>query len=105
VRRVTFPILSLAATALLALWGASWGLSYVELGGWSLPIALAIAAAKAAIVVLVFMEIALEKASIHATLATGLAMIAVLVFFMLADVRTRASPPLLPPAPAPAPAR
>jgi cytochrome c oxidase subunit 4 len=101
-RRVTFPALSLAAAALLVLWGASWGLSYVELGGWSLPVALTIAAAKAALVVLVFMEIAFEKASIHATLATGLAMIAVLVFFMIADVKTRASPPLLPFAP-PAP--
>jgi hypothetical protein len=43
------------------------------------------------------MEIALENVSIQATLVTGLAMIAVLIFFMVADVETRATPPLLPP--------
>jgi cytochrome c oxidase subunit 4 len=82
--------------ALFALWGLSWALSSVELGPWSLFVALAIATAKAALVVLFFMEIRTERTSIHATLLTGLAMIAVLVFFMVADVRTREAPPLLP---------
>jgi cytochrome c oxidase subunit 4 len=85
-----------AALSLLALWGASWALSYADLGAWSLPVALAIAVAKAAIVVLVFMEILLEGTSVHATVLTGIGMIAILVFFMVADVRTR-TVPLLPP--------
>jgi caa(3)-type oxidase subunit IV len=71
-------------------------MSYVDLGDWSRGIALAIAAVKAVLVVLVFMEMMRERVSIHATLVTGMAMIAILVFFMMADVRTRAAPPLAP---------
>jgi cytochrome c oxidase subunit 4 len=96
-KRVSPRTLSMTAFALLLLWGASWGLSYVDLGVWSRLLAFAIAAAKAGLVVLFFMEIALENVSIQATLVTGLAMIAVLIFFMVADVETRATPPLLPP--------
>jgi cytochrome c oxidase subunit 4 len=96
--RVTASTATATALALFALWGASWGLSYLELGAWSLPVALAIATAKAALVVLFFMEIVLEKTAIHVTLATGLVMIAALISFMVADVRTRTAP-LLPPEP------
>jgi cytochrome c oxidase subunit 4 len=97
-RRVTLPAQSLAAAALLVLWATSWGVSYLDLGAWSLVVAFAIAAAKAALVVWFFMEIAVEKVSIHATLAAGLTMVAVLIFFMVADVKTRAVPPVMPPA-------
>ncbi len=89
---------TLAGLSVLALWGASWGMSYLALGGWSLAIAFAIAALKAALVALVFMEIAVERVSIHATMTTGFVMIAVLIAFMIADVRTRETPELLPPA-------
>ncbi len=88
---------SLSALALLVLWGASFGASYVDLGAWTRVLALVIAAAKAGIVILVFMEGAFERSSIRATLVAAIAMIVVLVFFMVADVRTRAAPPLLPP--------
>jgi caa(3)-type oxidase subunit IV len=94
--RVTPTMTTLTGLAVLALWGASWGMSYVALGPWSLVIAFAIAAAKAVLVVLFFMEIVLEKVSIHATMVTGLAMIGVLIAFMIADVRTRGEPDLAP---------
>ncbi len=93
----TMATTSKTAAALLVLWAASWGMSYVDLGGWSALIAFGIAAAKAALVALFFMEIAVEKVTIHATLVTGLVMITVLIFFMTADVKTRAAPPLLAP--------
>jgi cytochrome c oxidase subunit 4 len=89
--------------ALLLLWGASWGLSYLDLGAWSFVIAFGIAAAKAVLVVLFFMEIAVEETSVHATLVTGLAMIAVLIAFMVADVKTRDEPLLASPAVSAAP--
>jgi cytochrome c oxidase subunit 4 len=95
---VSLRTTSLTALAVLLLWGTSWALSYVDLGAWSLVVAFLIAAAKATLVVLFFMEIVLERVSIHATLVTGLAMVFLLIFFMVADVKTRALPPLVPPA-------
>ncbi len=97
-RTVTPTVTTLTGVAVLLLWAASWGMSYVDLGAWSLVIALGIAAVKGVLVVLFFMEIVLEKMSIHATLATGLAMVTVMIAFMVADVRTRETPPLAPPA-------
>jgi cytochrome c oxidase subunit 4 len=81
----------------MALWGVSWGMSYVDLGAASLAIAFGIAALKAVLVVLFFMEIIHEKTSIHATVVTGLAMIVVMITFIVADIRTRDAPLLAPP--------
>ena len=97
-RAVSVRHITWTALALFALWGASWGMSYVELGVWSLVVALVIAAAKAALVVLFFMEIASERTAVQATLVTGLAMIAIMIFFMVADVKTRGEPPRRTPA-------
>jgi cytochrome c oxidase subunit 4 len=88
---------TLTGIALLALWAASWGMSSVDLGSWSFAIALVIAAAKAALVIFVFMELATEATSVHATLAAAIAMVAILLVFIVADVKTREAPPLLPP--------
>ncbi|HEY2514216.1 MAG TPA: cytochrome C oxidase subunit IV family protein [Polyangiaceae bacterium] len=92
IRHVTWT-----AAGLLVLWAASWAISYVELGVWSLVVALLIAAAKAVLVVLFFMEIVSERAAVQATLITGLSMVAILIFFMVADVKTRGEPVRLPP--------
>ena len=97
-RAVSIRHITWTALALFVLWGASWGMSYLELGVWSLVVALVIAAAKAVLVVLFFMEIATERTAVQATLVTGLAMIAVLIFFMVADVKTRGEPARYPPA-------
>lgn len=82
--------------AVVLLWGVSFALSYVDLGAAALPVALAIAAAKAALVGLVFMELVVEPLSIRLAICSALFMVALLVGLMAADVATRAEPPLLP---------
>ncbi len=83
--------------ALLALTGASFGLSYVHLGTLGVPVAIVIAAIKATLVVLVFMELAVERFSIKVTIVVGFVFVALLVGLMAGDVATRPRPPLLPP--------
>ncbi|MBX3258220.1 MAG: cytochrome C oxidase subunit IV family protein [Labilithrix sp.] len=85
------------AIALFVLWAASFALSYVHLGAASLLVALAIAALKAALVVMFFMELVGEGLSMKLTLAAAGGLLAVLVGLMVADVATREPPPLLPP--------
>jgi cytochrome c oxidase subunit 4 len=80
--------------ALLALAGLSLALRFAHLGNLGMPVAMGIAVAKAVLVGLVFMELAFEKASIRFAFAAGLIMIAVLLSLMIADVMTRAVPPL-----------
>ncbi|MDB4942140.1 MAG: hypothetical protein JWP97_1674 [Labilithrix sp.] len=75
--------------ALLALWALSLGLSFVHLGGAALPVALAIAVAKAALVALYFMELAHEALTIRVTLVIAVALVLVLGALMVADVLTR----------------
>jgi cytochrome c oxidase subunit 4 len=78
-----------AAVALIALWGLSWGLSYVEMGRWSLVVALAIALLKASLVVLVFMELLHVRASVRVAAASAIAMFSVLVGLVVLDVLAR----------------
>jgi cytochrome c oxidase subunit 4 len=85
---------------LITLWAASFGLSYAHLGAAALPVALAIAAIKATLVFLVFMELALESFSIRFAIVAAISMIALLIGLMAADVATRPTPPLLPSSPA-----
>jgi cytochrome c oxidase subunit IV len=75
--------------ALLALWILSWAVSYADLGTWSLVIALVIAAAKAILVALFFMELIVEKASFNLAILSAMLLISFLVSFVLADVATR----------------
>jgi cytochrome c oxidase subunit 4 len=91
-RTVTVRATLLTAAALLVLWGASWGLSFVDLGAWSFPVALVIAAAKALLVALFFMELVTEPASVNLALLTGVALFLVLLGFTVADVATRECP-------------
>jgi cytochrome c oxidase subunit 4 len=86
--------LFLTWAALMALAALSLGLRFAHLGGLGMPAALGIAAVKAVLVGLVFMELAFEKASIRLAFAAGLFMIAVMLALMIADVVTRAVPPL-----------
>jgi cytochrome c oxidase subunit 4 len=80
--------------ALLALEGISLALRFAHLGNLGMPVAMGIAVVKAVLVGLVFMELAFEKPSIRFAFAAGLIMIAVLLSLMIADVMTRAAPPL-----------
>jgi cytochrome c oxidase subunit 4 len=84
--------------ALLALTGGSFALSYVHLGGLNIPVAIAIAALKATLVILIFMELVLERFSVKVTIVVGFLFVALLVGLMAGDVATRPRPPLLPPA-------
>lgn len=83
--------------ALFVLWALSFGLSYVDTGAASVPIALGIAAVKAGLVVLFFMELAHASFTIKMTLVTAAALTAVLMGLMIADVRGRDPAPLVPP--------
>ena len=88
---ITMGKTTLNAIALLGLWLLSWGLSGVHLGSWSLAVALVIAAAKAILVVLFFMELAAEKTTIRAVVATSIVLLGVMLVFTMADaVKSRA---------------
>jgi cytochrome c oxidase subunit 4 len=89
-------ILSTAALLLLLAGGSFW-LSFLHLGQAALPVALGIAALKAALVVLVFMELAKERASLQLAALSAIVMLLLLVGLTVADVLTRETPPLLPP--------
>ena len=96
-RALTLRSTLVTGAALLALWIASWAISYANLGTWSLVVALVIAGAKAVLVALFFMELIVEKPSFNFAIGAGVMLISVLVFFMVADVATRESPGRAPP--------
>lgn len=81
--------LALTGSVLLALAGASYGLSFIELGAYALPLSLAIASGKGLVVLLAFMEFG--KLPNSAKLAAGAALVMVLLLLgmMVADVATR----------------
>ena len=74
---------------LLILTLATYLLSRLSLGTWSLVIALVIAVTKASLVVLFFMQLWQHRGSVRLALATALIWLALLTFFVVADVRTR----------------
>jgi cytochrome c oxidase subunit 4 len=80
--------------ALMLLAGLSLALRFAHLGSYGMGVALAIAAVKAVIVALVFMELAFEKPSIRFAFAAGLLMIGLMLALMIGDVVTRSVPPL-----------
>lgn len=93
-----FPkVVTRTGSALLALWVLSFGLSYAHLGAASLPLALAIAATKGALVVMFFMELARESLSIKMTLLAAGGLLTILISLMVADVVTREPAPLVVP--------
>jgi cytochrome c oxidase subunit 4 len=97
--RAHVPLKTVLGTgvAVLVLWAVSFAVSYVPMGAASLPIALAIAALKAILVALFFMELVRETLSVKVTMLSAVLMTATLIAFMVADVATRDTPPLLVP--------
>jgi len=87
---------ALAWVGLLILTATSFGLSYAHLGAFGVPVALGIAVVKASLVALVFMELLVEPFTVRVTLVTAVTFVALLVFFVVGDVVTRAPPVLLP---------
>lgn len=86
--------------ALAALTVATFLLARVDLGAWHLPLAMAIASGKSALVVLFFMHLAEHRGTSAVVFATSLVFVAVLILFVLLDVQTR-FPLVRPPGPAP----
>ena len=84
----------------MVLAAASYGFSFVHSSSWGLPLALAIAALKAFVVISVFMELRRETASVKLVAVSALLLMALLVTLTTADVATR-SEPALSPAPTP----
>jgi len=86
--------LLLTLASLMALAGLSFALRFAHLGRLGMVVALGIAGIKVLLVGLVFMELAFEKPSVRLAFAAGLFMIAIMLALMIADVVTRAEPPL-----------
>ena len=82
--------------ALALLTGLTFGLSTVELGRWSLVLALAIAVTKGTIVALFFMHLWDHRGASRLVLVTAVLFVAVLATLVVADVLTR-FPLALPP--------
>ena len=80
---------ALIYVCLLILTLATYLLSRLSLGTWSLVIALVIAIAKSSLVVLFFMQLWQHRGSVRLALATALVWLLLLTFFVVADVRTR----------------
>jgi cytochrome c oxidase subunit 4 len=93
---VSLKAVLVTGAAVLALWVASFVISYVPLGGAALVVALGIAALKAALVALFFMELVRGSLSVKLTIASAVALTAILIAFMLADIATRDRPVMMP---------
>jgi len=63
-----------------------------HLGTWALPIALAIACTKSALVALIFMHLKDSSGTTRLVFGTSLVFVALLLFFTVADVGTRFRP-------------
>ena len=85
----------LTGLVLLALFGLSLALSYFDLGRAALPVALTIAAVKAALVAWIFMELSKASASIRLAVVAATTLLAVLIGFVVTDLETRDAPAVI----------
>jgi caa(3)-type oxidase subunit IV len=76
----------------------SLAMSYVHLGVFGTPVALAIAVVKGSLVALIFMELLEARASVVLTALAGLGMFLLLASLLSVDVLTRQAVPAIPPA-------
>ena len=81
--------LGIAALALFVLTALSWTFAHVELGRAGVPVALAIAATKAGVVAIAFMEIRTAHLAARVVGIVTLAFIAILCLGVVADVGLR----------------
>jgi cytochrome c oxidase subunit 4 len=95
---------TISARWLFATWGAlvalaalSLVMSFAHLGAAGIPVALAIAAAKAVLVALIFMELLVEKPAFRIVLGVVVFFFVLLIGLVWADVDTRTIAPLAPP--------
>lgn len=74
---------------LLLLTALTFGLAFLDLGGWDTSVAMAIGGAKSLLIVLWFMHLVEHRNSGRLALAVGVALALVLIAFTVMDVRTR----------------
>jgi cytochrome c oxidase subunit 4 len=86
--------LLLTLVALLLLAAFSLAMRFAHLGALSYPVGLGVAAIKAVLVVVFFMEILTERATTRLAFAACLSLFALLLALVVADVLTRGVPPL-----------
>lgn len=75
--------------ALLVLTVVTVLVSYVDLGNWSIVVALLIAVVKASLVAMIFMEVRHATPLTRLVVVAGLAWLAILLVLMFADYSTR----------------
>jgi cytochrome c oxidase subunit 4 len=80
--------------ALMVLAAMSLALRFAHIGGYGFAVALGIAAVKAVLVALVFMEIGYERPSVRFAFLAGVTLLAIMLALMVADVLTRQIPAL-----------
>jgi cytochrome c oxidase subunit 4 len=97
--RISSRAMFITWSALILLAAASFFFSTMHLGRLGVPVALAIAIAKAALVAIVFMELAVQRASNRAAFVAAIAFVALLASLAVVDVVTRAAEPASVPAP------
>ena len=93
-REPTPRALLLTLIALLVLAGVSLAFRFAHLGDFGFAVALGIAAIKAVLVGLVFMEITVEKPTVRFAFAACLSLFALMIALLVADIVTRSPPPL-----------
>jgi cytochrome c oxidase subunit 4 len=77
------------AAALLALTGLTIGIAFLPLGSFHTPVALGIAAIKAALVATIFMHLRVESSTSRLAAVVGLVWLTILLGGTLDDVVTR----------------
>lgn len=82
-------VVILNGIALLILLAATAAFARIDLGVWNTPIAMAIAVAKAVLVILFFMEVKVSPKLIWLTAAIGFFWLAILALAVWTDVMTR----------------
>ena len=75
--------------ALLVLAAATTAVSFLDLGAWSAPAALLIAASKTVLVILYFMHVRFSSGITRLFAGVGFAFLAILIALTLSDVLTR----------------
>lgn len=88
-RRLTARSYLFTWIALVILSVLTLGLSFAPLGGFHVPVALLIAAAKGALIVAVFMHLAEQRGTSRVILVFWLLLLLILVVITAADVSTR----------------
>lgn len=87
--RVTVRSCVFTFIGLVVLTAVTFGLSFLHLGAFEVPVSLGIAGVKAALVLLFFMELIEESVSSRLALASGVVLLAILIAFAVADIVTR----------------